>query len=458
MFENEILNKKLAYFAGKSYDETLSLLKTNSGGLSHTEAESRLEQFGRNTLKEEVKLHIALQYLSNFKNPLILILLIVAVISLLTHGTTEAIIILFLVFMSVTLNFFQEYKANNAARDLKSRIANLAVVLRDGKKLNINTADICVGDILEFSAGDLIPADCRVMNSKDFFINQSSLTGESFPVEKFDFPVTQQDPDLNQLTNILFHGTSVVTGSAKGIVLKTGSATEYGKIALNLSKKEDTNEFTKGISDFSILILKVVIFFVLFIFLVNSILKQNVLESLLFSVAVAVGLTPEFLPMIMSVTMGKGSLNMAKKGVIVKKLTAIPSFGSIDVLCTDKTGTLTEDKIKLVSYTDLKGKHSEKVLLNAYLNSMYQTGINNPMDDAVINYRKIDIGSYAKKDEIPFDFNRKCVSIVAESPVEGVMMITKGAPEELFKHCKYYDEGGKKEILNPDKADALIKQ
>ncbi|PJA86772.1 MAG: magnesium-translocating P-type ATPase, partial [Candidatus Moranbacteria bacterium CG_4_9_14_3_um_filter_42_9] len=239
-------------------------------------------------------------------------------------------------------------------------------------------------------------------------------------------------------------------------VVKTGADTEFGKIAKNLAEKETDNEFTKGVSNFSVFILKVIIIFVIFILVVNSLLKGNFLESLLFSIAVAVGLTPEFLPMIMSVTMAKGSINMSKKGVIVKKLSAIPTFGSMDILCTDKTGTLTEDKIQLVKYIDIHGDHSERVLLYAYLNSVNQTGITNPMDTAVMNFKKLDVTEYTKKDEIPFDFNRKRMTVVVESANKETYMITKGAPEEIFQCCKFYEDNGTNKLLDPNNSSQLI--
>jgi Mg2+-importing ATPase len=296
-----------------------------------------------------------------------------------------------------------------------------------------------------------------VISAKDFFINQSALTGESFPVEKAAGVVSMENPSLSDLTNIVFSGTNVVTGTATVIVLKTGRDTEFGKIAHNLSQREQQTDFTMGINKFSNLILKTTVFIVLAIFLINSWLKKDFFESFMFAIAVAVGLTPELLPMILSITMSAGSVKMAEKGVIVKKLVAIPNFGSMDVLCTDKTGTLTEDRIVLVKYTDLLGKDSEDVLLHAYLTSFFQTGISNPMDEAVKKFKNLPVSKYEKIDEIPFDFLRKRMSVVVENGGKRTL-ISKGAPEEVFKECKFYWSKGKKVKLsdaNRNKAEEV---
>ena len=288
------------------------------------------------------------------------------------------------------------------------------------------------------SAGKIIPADGKLIEANDCFVNQSSLTGESFPVQKNAAIITGSTSNLSDLCNIVFMGSSVISGMARIIIIQTGNNTEFGKIAIQLSSPEIETEFSKGIRAFGYLIMKVTIVLVLFIFLINSILKHDILETFMFSLAVAVGLTPELLPMIMAVSMSKGSTNIAKKGVIVKKLTAIPNFGSMNVLCTDKTGTITENKIQLIKNIDTDGKDSSAVLLFAYLNSYFQTAIKNPLDDAVISYYKPDIIDYIKKDEIPFDFIRKKMSVVVIHQNSNIL-ICKGAPEEIFKACKIDD-------------------
>jgi len=421
-------------FAAYDVESALNQLHSQSKGLSQVEAERRLKRDGFNVLKAEPKTHILIQYLSRFKDPLVVILIVVAGISYLMGELIDASIVLVMVFLSATLNFIQEYKASSAAAKLQKRLSNKSMVWRDGKSVEIASSHICVGDVLSLNAGDLIPADCRIIEAKDCHVNQSALTGESMPVDKTSDPVDSKHSGLNDLTNILFAGTSLVTGTAKAVVLATGSQTEFGKIATDLSSKKEDNDFTQGVKKFSLMILRIIIIFVVIIFMINSLVKGDILQSLAFSVAVAVGLTPEFLPMIMSVTMGKGSLRMAKKGVIVKKLTAIPTLGSMDVLCTDKTGTLTQDKIQLVRCIDVTGADSANVLLHAYLNSSFQTGITNPLDEAVIHHQKLDIKDYKKVDEIPFDFVRKKMSVVVEHKGQDII-ITKGAPEEVLKVC-----------------------
>jgi Mg2+-importing ATPase len=386
--------------------------------------------------------------LSNFKSPLVIVLLFAAIISFFFGEHVNATIIATIIALSAILNFFQEHRANEAAEKLQDRVATTATVIRKGNRSEIKTKELVPGDLIFLSSGDLIPADVRIIEAKDFFVNQSSLTGESFPVEKSASAITTKTSSLGELTNIGFSGSNVVSGSATAIVLETGSRTEFGKIAKNLTDSPVENSFTKGVKSFSYLILRTTVFFVLFIFFFNSVVKQaDIFESFMFAVAIAVGLTPELLPMIMTITMSKGSINMAKKGVIVKKLTAIPNFGSMDILCTDKTGTLTKDKIELVQYVDLKNNHSEKVLLHAYVNSLFQTGIKNPMDEAVLNYKKISNHGFEKIDEIPFDFVRKKMSVVAQSNGKRYL-ITKGAPEEIYKSCANYWSADKKHKFN----------
>jgi Mg2+-importing ATPase len=358
--------------------------------------------------------------------------------------------------LSVGLNFYQEHKASNAAEKLQEKVALVSNVLREGKEQEVRAKDICIGDILVLNAGDLIPADARIIESKDFFVNQSSLTGEAFPIEKSEADPTGKGDDITSLTNILFSGTSVITGTALAVVTATGADTEFGKIATELSTAEQDNNFTLGVKGFSYFILRIVVVFVLFIFAVNALIKHDFLESLTFAIAVAVGLTPEFLPMIMTVTMAKGAVLMAKKGIIVKKLTAIPSFGSMNILCTDKTGTLTEDKITLVEYVDIEGNHSPDVLQLAYINSSMQTGITNPLDQAIINYKKLDIADYKKIDEIPFDFMRRRMSVVVQNK-ESRLLITKGAPESMLPQSSFIQHNGKLKKID-SKMMALYKK
>lgn len=457
MFNMDINNEPLIYFAGLNVKEVLHKLGSTKDGLSHKEATRRLRNFGRNILATEKRANLALEYLAGLKNPLVLILLFASIVAFILGEAVDASIIAIIILLSATLNFFQEYRANQAAEKLKEKVATQTTVIREGKKHEVKITDICLGDVIFLSSGDLVPADARILSAEDFFINQSSLTGESFPVEKISNPIGPENVSLTNLSNIIFFGSSVITGSATAIIVKTGSSTEFGKIAKDLAATPADSEFTRGIKSFSYFLLRTTIFLVLVVFLINAITKHDVFESLLFALAVAVGLTPELLPMILTVTMAKGSIGMAKNGVIVKKLNAIPSLGSMDILCTDKTGTLTEGKIELIKYTDPFGHYSGKALTYAYLSSLFQTGIKNPMDEAVLNYKKVENHNFEKIDEIPFDFFRRKMSIVVEEKTRRYI-ITKGAPEEVFKSCAGYELDNKFEELNSQSQEKITNQ
>jgi len=436
MTEAKLFAGYLASSAGK---EVVEKLETNEqDGLSEAEAAKRILQFGENLIVAEKRRNSLFELLRHFKSPLILILITATIISYSLGETINASIILFIILSSVAIDYYQERDARNAAERLKESVKNKATVIRNSKEKEIFHEKLVPGDIILLSAGKIVPADARILFAKDFFVNQSSLTGESFPCEKTNSAVSDDKTNLIDLTNISFMGSSVISGTAKAVVLKTGSQTEFGKIAEKLSAPEEETEFSKGIRKFGYLIMRVIIILVLFIFLVNALLKRDLFESFMFSLAVAVGLTPELLPMIMAVTMSKGSTHMARKGVIVKRLSAIPDFGSMEVLCADKTGTITEDIIHLIKYVDKEGNDSDSLLLLAYLNSFYQTGIKNPLDGAVLSFRKVDISGYTKKDEIPFDFTRRRMSVVVTFENKNIL-ICKGAPEEIFKVCLLSD-------------------
>ncbi len=416
-------------------EEIIQSFDTNAEkGLTDEIVRQRLQQFGLNEIETNKRASAIVELLLHFRSPLVIILLVASVVSISLGEPINASIIFIMVIISVAIDYFQERGAKNAAERLKQTVKNKVTVLRNSVEKEILPEQLCYGDIVLLSAGKIVPADCRVILSSDFFVNQSSLTGESFPCEKYSDAIKDAGADLTSLDNIAFMGSSVTTGSAKVVVIKTGKLTEFGKIAQTLVLREEETDFSKGIRSFGFLIMRVTIILVLFIFLVNAIYKHNLLESFMFSLAVAVGLTPELLPMVMSVTMAKGSLRMAKKGVVVKRLTAIPNFGSMEVLCTDKTGTLTEDKIKLIKYVDVKGAVSEELFLFTYLNSYFQTGIKNPLDDAILQHKQPDVTSYRKANEVPFDFYRKRMSVVVEK--DGITtLICKGAPEEILKAC-----------------------
>ena len=415
-------------------------LETSPNGLSQIEADKRIETYGPNELARKKKRAAIIEFLLLFRSPLVIILLFAALISGIVGEAAHVGIILSIVFTSVFLDFYQENKAGKAAELLKEKVTTTATVLRDNKKQEIKLSRIVPGDIIFLSAGDIAPADARIIIAKDLFVNQSALTGESFPVEKIVESLDGK-ASITEWTNYLFMGTSVVSGTATAVVARTGGATEYGKIAKRLVEKVPETEFEKGIKSFGFLIMQVTFLLVIFVFFINALNKGDVLQSLLFSVAIAVGLTPELLPMIITVNLSRGAIAMSKKGVIVKRLSSIENFGSMNVLCTDKTGTLTENKIKLVLHVDVEGNDSDKVLLYSFLNSKFQTGLKSPLDDAILVHQEVDPGDFQKVDEVPFDFVRRRVSVVVEQKRER-FFIAKGAPEEIFKVSSYYELAG----------------
>lgn len=406
---------------------------SSNAGLSSTEVDRRLGLYGHNSIDTKRRSSELIEILRHFRSPLVLILLFAASVSWYLHESVNAAIIFMMVLISIGVDYFQERDARNAAAKLKSAVANTVDVVRNGQIAEVFAELLVPGDIVLLNAGKIVPADARVLEAKDFYVNQSSLTGESFPNAKTPNAMDATDDDLSSLGNIVFMGSSVLTGSGKVMVVETGARTEFGKIAARLVAADEETDFSRGIRLFGFLILRVTIVLVLFIFLVNALLHRDIVESFMFSLAVAVGLTPELLPMVMSVTMAKGSIRMAARGAIVKRLSAIPNFGSMDVLCTDKTGTLTEDKIRLIKCVDVDGGHSDELFSYAYYNSFFQTGIKNPLDDAILQYRQLPTESITKLDEIPFDFVRKRMSVVIQQEDSKPLIICKGAPEEVFK-------------------------
>jgi len=434
-------------------DQLLVHLNTSQSGLSSQEAANRLGIYGFNELAKKKKRTTIVEFLFHLRNPLIIILLLAGLISFflgVSSGSSDeiidAVIIFSIVLLSVVLDVYQESKAEKAAEMLKEKVTTTATVLRDNTKQEVKLSEIVLGDIVYLSAGDIAPADARVVNAKDLFVDQSALTGESFPVEKAAEPLKARGAAITEWDNCLFLGTSIVSGTATAVVLKTGSFTEYGKIAQRLAARAPETEFERGLRRFGFLMMEVTFLLVLFVFLINSaralFLKGDIFEALLFAVALAVGLTPELLPMIISVNLSKGALAMSKKGVIVKRLTSIENFGSMDILCTDKTGTLTENKITLVLHVDMEGKDDEKVFLYSFLNSSFETGLKSPLDEAILRYKDIDVKGYQKIDEVPFDFTRRRVSVVVEQEGQRYL-IAKGAPEEIIKVCTYCEHEGK---------------
>jgi len=415
-------------------DQLFARLESSPAGLSKAEAEQRLERFGPNEPGAVRRSGPLVAFLRFCANPLVIILLFAAAISAVLHEIVDAVIIFLMVGLSVVLNFFQAYRSEKAVEKLRAEVAPTATVLREGTWSELARREIVPGDVIRLAAGDLVPADARLLESRDLHAQQAALTGESMPVEKFAKAGADAD-------NLVFLGTSVISGTATALVFATGRETEFGDIALRLAERPPETEFERGARQFGFLIMETVFFLVLFIMLVNISLHRNALESLLFAVALAVGLTPEFLPMITTVTLSAGAVRMARKKVIVKHLAAIQNFGSIDILCTDKTGTLTSGEMSLERSLDPVGLPSDRALFLAFLNSRFESGIKSPLDAAILKDGggRSDEG-YRKSDEIPFDFERRMLSIVVEK--EGrFLLITKGAPEQILAACATYEDG-----------------
>ena len=426
-----------------SRDEFLSRLGISATGLTIEEVERRLEVYGTNEVVSKRKTPLFLEFLSHFRSPVTIILIIAAIISGFLGDPLDAGIIIFIVLVSVTLDFTQEYRAGRAAEALRKRVATTATALRNGTKQDIEISELVPDDVVSLSAGDIVPADARIISARDFFIDQSALTGEPFPVEKTVEPVSSTAvTDLNKWNNYLFMGTSVTAGTATVVIVKTGSSTQYGEIARKSAERKPETEFEGGLRRFGYLIMQVTFVLVIAVFFINALFKRSVIDSLLFSVALAVGLTPGLLPVILSINLSRGATAMSRKGVIVKRLGAIQNFGSMDVLCSDKTGTLTENRVTVIRHVDMEDNDSEKVLLYSVLNSRYQTGLRSPLDVAILEHEKeVDIDQYQRIDEIPFDFVRKRLSIVVKENQEN-LLITKGAPEEIVRVISKYELNG----------------
>jgi Mg2+-importing ATPase len=415
-------------------------------GLTSSEAVDRLKQVGPNRLKPALQRIVFLQFLAQFGNPLVLILLVAIGISALTGDVTGALIIGVIVLMSVTLDFVQAYRAGRAAERLALQVAVTATVLRDGKPVELPATELVPGDIVILTAGSLVPADARLLEANDFFVNQAQLTGEPYPVEKKALappatpaPAAASEAWAIEAEDAVFMGSSVVSGSARVLIGRTGSATTLGQIAVSLAKTAPPTAFEIGTRRFGLLIMRLTLMLVLFTLLVNVALHRSLLESFLFAVALAVGLTPELLPMVVSVTLTRGALRMAALKVIVKRPSAIQDMGAMDVLCTDKTGTLTEARIRLERHVDAAGQDNPDVLALAYLNSFFESGLKSPLDDAILAHAEIDVSDWTKIDEVPFDFERRRVSVLVER-AGARQLVVKGAPEDIGRLCTHYTD------------------
>lgn len=442
-------------------------LGSSEQGLTAIAAEKRLEEHGSNLVRTKKHHTIVSRIVEAFVNPFNVILLIIAVVTYITdvvlsdvtdYATTS--IILLMVFLSTIVAFIQSRNSDKAAESLQQMVANKTDVIRDGEFVEIDIADVVPGDVIKFSAGDMIPADVRFISTKDTFVSQAALTGESAPVEKYA-KVGGPDGSITDLLNIGLMGTDLVSGTATAVVLFTGHNTFFSSIATSLTSEKTQTGFERGVASVSSMLIKMMLTIIPVIFLINGIIKGDWFSALLFAVSVAVGLTPEMLPVIMTSTLARGALAMSKRNVIVRTLGSIQTFGEMDILCTDKTGTLTEDKIVLEKYMDLTGQDDTRVLRHAYLNSFFQTGLKNLIDIAIINraekynFQEI-IERYTRIDEVPFDFSRRRMSVILQDQTGKRQLITKGAVEEMLSICSFVEVEGQVKPIGDDERNLAM--
>jgi len=440
--------KALGEVALLSPDEALQRLSSNVNGLTPDQVEQQLRSVGRNEVAHQTRHTILGELVSRSINPLNLLLLSLATASYFLGDQRAAIVIAVMVGLSISLGFIQEHRSNKAAEALQRMVLITAAVRRQipgaaQDHIEVPIEQLVPGDIVLLSAGDMIPADMRLISAKDLFINQSALTGEAMPLEKVAAAHVGTAETPFDLPNICFMGSAVVSGVGCGVVVLTGGRTAFGQVASTIAEQRVLTSFDKGITRFTWLMIGFIVVMAPLVFVINGLTKGNWFEALLFAVAVAVGLTPEMLPMIVTVNLAKGAMAMSKKKVIVKRLNAIQNFGAMDVLCTDKTGTLTQDRVVLKRHLDLQGKDSDRVLEYAYLNSFHQSGLKNLLDVAVLKHVELDEKlkieeRFSKIDEIPFDFERRRMSVVLKRGDDAHILICKGAVEEVFAACKYY--------------------
>jgi len=423
----------LSAFWSLPIEDLLQTLATSEMGLSAEEAAARLKRFGPNTLGQRQRSNVSRLLLRQFTSPIILILIAAACLSFVLRDPTDGAIILGIVLVSGLLGFWQEHAAATAVEKLLETVELKATVLRDGRPVEIPTDELVPGDIVLLSAGSAIPADCRLLSAQDLFVDEAALTGESYPVRKSPGIVSPEAP-LTQRSNALFMGTHVVSGSGKAVVVLTGRATEFGGISQSLQVSAPETEFERGVRHFGYLLLEVTLILVILIFAFNVYFQRPVLESFLFALALAVGLTPQLLPAIISVNLAKGARQLAEQKVIVKRLAAIENFGSMNVLCADKTGTLTAGRMQVHKAIGPDGQESERVLFYAYLNAVYETAFTNPIDEAICSYRAFALDGWRKLGEVPFDFERKRLSVLVEHQGQA-LLVTKGAVHSVLQIC-----------------------
>ncbi|MFW5647621.1 MAG: magnesium-translocating P-type ATPase [Candidatus Alkaliphilus sp. MAG34] len=471
--DNARLTQNLIHYSKQDVDSIYKEFKTNEDGISNNEAVNRIEKYGLNQVAHERPTPWYIQLINAFINPFVIILLALAVISYITdvafapvgEKSWEAVVVIvIMVTISALLNFFQEYRSGKAAEKLKSLVQSTAAIARKDTGVNeISMKYIVPGDIVHLATGDMIPADLKVIKSKDLFISQSALTGESQPVEKYSTIKTELNPRMNpsDIENICLLGTDVVSGSAVGVVVATGNDTYFGSIAKSIVDKKIETSFEKGVNSVSRLLVRFMLVMVPIVFVINGITKGDWLQALLFGVSIAVGLTPEMLPVIVTTNLAKGAIAMSKRKTVVKKLDSIQNFGAMDILCTDKTGTLTLDKIIVEKHLDVHGNENDRVLRHAYLNSYHQTGFRNLMDRAILKHgNKKGFAElkhrYTKVDEIPFDFARRRMSVVLQSEGDKRQLVTKGAIEEILSICSLVEYDGEVTELTEEIKEEVI--
>ena len=441
--------------AARDYSEkVLRGLGTTLEGLTQADAESRARTAGPNEIAHERTQGRIVRLLKIIRNPLVILLGLLSAISFVSGDARAGTVMAIMVALSAGLRFLQEARADASAARLKAMIHVTATVVRDGKEREIPLRDLAPGDIVRLCAGDMIPGDVRVLSCKDLFVSQGSLTGESLPVEKFHDPEPHAVDSSIELRNTCFMGTSVQSGSATAVVVSIGMNTYFGGMADSIGGDRGETSFDQGLNRFTWLMLRFMAVMVPFVFLINGFTKQDWESAFFFAMAVAVGLTPEMLPMIVSVCLAKGALAMSRKKVIVKRMNAIQDFGAMDILCTDKTGTLTEDRVVLQRHCNVAGRETEEVLLDGYLISHFQTGLRNLLDRAILDssdfHEQTVVEKYKKLDEIPFDFTRRMMSVLLEDPEGRAILLTKGAPEEVFHLCSHFELDGKVMPMDPN--------
>jgi Mg2+-importing ATPase len=441
--------------------EVYARMRTTPEGLNEDEAAKRWAEVGPNVVAANDHHGWPWRLLTAVRNPLVILLGVLAAISFATGDARAGGMMTLMVILGILLRLVQETRADAAAEKLKAMIKVTAAVVRGGKEEEVPLRQLVPGDVVELSAGDMIPADVRLVSANDLFISQGTLTGESMPVEKLHARETREGISPLEMANICFLGTSVESGAATAVILATGPQTYFGSMARSMTGEPEPTSFDKGVKQFTWLMIRFMAVMVPLVFLINGFTKHNWHEAFFFSVAIAVGLTPEMLPMIVSVCLSKGALAMARKKVIVKQLNAIQNFGAMDVLCTDKTGTLTMDQVILERHCDVMQKENDEVFRDAYLIAHFQTGLKNVLDRAVLSHRESHheiIAGFSKVDEIPFDFVRRMMSVVVEMPDKEHQLLTKGAPEAVFPRCGFFELDGKISPMEPQLVGGLMEQ